>query len=87
MDNPLPSSRLSKDIRGVHFSLFVADHARSILNVYLTRNSGLPKKLCKNLQLLLQTLQILQSRKSSVLGGHSEGPVRGSQIKLAFLPS
>lgn len=87
MDNPPLSLRQSKDTKDVNFSLFVVDRAFSMLNVCLTRNSGLPKKPFKNSQLLLQALQILQARKSSVLGGHSEGAVRRSQIKLHFSPS
>lgn len=87
MDNPLLFLRQSKDAKDVFFTLFVVDHAFSILNVYLTRNCGLLKKLCKNPQLLLQALQNLQARKSSVLGGGSEGGVKGSKIKLDFLPS
>lgn len=42
IDNPPPSLRQSKDAKDVHFSLFVVDLAFSKLNVYLTRNSGLP---------------------------------------------
>lgn len=57
MDNSLLSLRQARWYKEVHFSLSIADQALSVLNVHLTTNSGLPKKLFKNSQLLLQALK------------------------------